>query len=107
MFPARGGRRARRLLLLPLPIARRGARAGFAVRARALSPVFTFVTVQGFAQATQTLQERNEQASARRQKILDVRRAAAKILALDKAVMLHITKPPDQCPAADRMQRRQ
>jgi hypothetical protein len=105
IFPARGGRRARRLL--PLLVAACGARAGFTVRACTLSPVFTFVAVKSFAEPPQTLKERDEQASALGQKVFDVRRASAIILALDERVMLHIAQPPDQRAAADRVQRRQ
>jgi hypothetical protein len=83
------------------------ARAGFAVRAQASFTVFTLITVQGFAQLSQGIEQGEQSPSALREDVLDVRGAAAVIAALDERVVFHVAQAPDQRAAADRVERRQ
>src|SRR5215213_1864329 len=82
-----------------------GARAGFAVGAKATMTVFTLIAVEHFAKFAQSIKQWDEQTPALGQNVFDVWRAAAVISSLDERVLLHIAKASDQCSAADRMKR--
>jgi CRP-like cAMP-binding protein len=67
----------------------------------ALVPVFARVAVERLARLAERLDQRREQASARGQDVLDVRRAPAEVASLDECIALHVAQAIHERAAAD------
>lgn len=79
-------------------------RTGFAVNAESLSTILTIITTERQTKLPQRLEQRQQQPPALRQPVLNVRRVSTEIDSLDKIVVLHVTQPTNERPAADRKQ---
>ena len=65
-------------------------RAGFTVGAGAFHAIPAVVAVEGLAQLSEGVKKREQEVSALRQNVFDVRRAAPVIPPLNKIIMLHV-----------------
>ena len=81
------------------------ARAGVAVIAEVRATVFAFVAAEREAELAQAVEHGEQEPPAIRQRIFDVRGAAAVVAAFDECILFHIAESADECAAADGVER--